>query len=99
MRTLLLILGLSSGCFHSFQSVKVSAERIEPGGKGLFVVRPSSMDQNCEVGIRTPGDPTIDCNSEYLVGCDGAAPDNQQFCSLMREKGPARDSIYPAGKR
>jgi len=87
-----------SGCFTAFQSVGVTAERLEPGGKGLFVVRPSSMDPKCSSKIAAPGGNDVDCNTEYLVGCDASVPEGQSFCSAMREKGP-RDSIYPSSRR
>jgi hypothetical protein len=94
---LVLLLPLS-GCFTAFQSVGVTAERIEPGGKGLFTVRPSSMDPKCSSKVNAPGGNDVDCNTEYLVGCDASAPEGQSFCSAMREKGP-RDSIYPTSRR
>ena len=87
-----------SGCFTAFQKVGVTAERIEPGGKGLFTVRPSSLDPKCSSKIAAPGGNDVDCSTEYLVGCDASAPEGQSFCSAMREKGP-RDSIYPASRR
>jgi hypothetical protein len=89
----------SAGCFTAFSSVGVTAERIEPGGKGLFTIRPSSYDNKCEVKVKaTTGDAPVDCNTEYLVGCDASAPEGQSFCWAMKEKGP-RDSVYPAARR
>lgn len=78
----------------------VTAERLEPGGKGLFVVRPYDGEKDCAEAIKgTNGAKVVDCNSEFLVGCDATTPDGRPFCVLMKEKGLVRDSIYPAGKR
>lgn len=78
----------------------VSAERIEPGGKGLFVVRPSAEDPACEEKLQSPNDAMpVDCDSEFIVGCDGATPDGKPFCALVREKGRVRNSIYPGNRR
>jgi hypothetical protein len=97
LTTILLVLPLA-GCFTAFQSAGVTAERIEPGGKGLFTIRPSSLDPKCSSKVAAPGGNDVDCSTEYLVGCDASIPEGQSFCSVMREKGP-RDSIYPASRR
>ena len=41
----------------------------------------------------------VRCDAEFLVACDASLPDSQPFCYLMREKGPVRDSLYPASRR
>jgi hypothetical protein len=94
---------LLPGCFlfgplagHS----PVTAERIEPGGKGLFVVRPHAEDADCQLKLASPNGTTpLDCSSEYLVACDASAPESKPFCSVVRETGPVRDSIYSASGR
>jgi hypothetical protein len=103
--TLLIVASLLwlSGCslfMPASHSATVTAERLEPGGKGLFVVRPQSDDPECLLKVPSPNGRTpLDCASEYLVACDASTPESKPFCSLVREKGPVRDSIYPAGRR
>jgi hypothetical protein len=78
----------------------VPAERLEPGGNGLFVVRPYSSDPECVESLQSPNGRTpVDCNAEFLVGSDAAAPDSKQFCALVQEKGRVRESIYPGNRR
>ena len=78
----------------------VSAERLEPGGKGLFVVRPHADEAECLLKVQSPNGRTpLDCSSEYIVACDASTPESKPFCSVVREKGPVRDSIYPGSRR
>jgi hypothetical protein len=78
----------------------VSAERIEPGGKGLFVIRPPTPRDGCEVKVASQrGALPVGCESQFVVGCDASIPESRPFCMLMREKGPVRESIYPAASR
>jgi hypothetical protein len=73
---------------------------VEPGGKGLFIVRPEPSSKNCKVTVITEnGASHTDCKAEYLVGCDASVPAKQPFCWLIRELGPVRESIYPANRR
>jgi hypothetical protein len=107
LRNLTLLLSWISltGCaalasFGGGGSTTVTAERLEPGGKGLFVVRPYASDPECVEQLQSPNGKTpVDCNAEFLVGCDASAPDSKQFCTLVQEKGRARDSIYPGNRR
>ena len=94
---------MASGCSGLglfSKSQIVTAERLEPGGKGLFVVRPPAGDAECSVTVKTrTRREQLACNSEFLVSCDASRPDDKPFCTLMRERGPVRDSIYPADRR
>ena len=96
---LALLSGCSAVALLGNHSAVVTAARLEPGGKGLFVVRPQADDPECVDRLQSPnGQTPVDCTSEYLVGCDGSTPANQPFCTLMREKGPVRESIYPGNR-
>ena len=104
----LLGLALLSGCWAAphlaiyapTAPTMVTAQRLEPGGKGLFVVRPQADDPECFEQPKSPnGQTPVDCASQYLVGCDASAPASKPFCTLMHEKGPVRDSIYPGNGR
>jgi len=72
----------------------VTAARLEPGGRGLFVVRPPAGATGCTIGVAHS--PEIECDSQYLVTCDATAPENEPFCHVTEETSPARESIYPA---
>lgn len=93
---------LLSGCWAALTGghAPVTAARLEPGGKGLFVVRPQAEAPECVEALSSPNGATpVDCTSEYLVSCDASAPENRPFCTLMRERGPVRESIYPGDRR
>lgn len=72
----------------------VMAARLEPGGRGLFVVRPPSAPDGCTISA---GNPTpLACTNAYLVSCDATLPESEPFCRVTPEIGPVRESIYPA---
>lgn len=105
LKPLLLVLFITSGCsavtaFSSKAVPTVTAERLEPGGKGLFVVRPFLSDDECQLKLQAPNGATpVDCDSQFIVGCDGAIPESRPFCSLIHEQGPSRESLYPGARR
>lgn len=72
----------------------VTAARIDPGGHGLFVIRPPSGPDGCNIAVQ--GSAPLECDNEYLVSCDATLPDNEPFCRVTPELGPVRESIYPA---
>jgi hypothetical protein len=77
-----------------------TAERLDPGGKGLFTLRPPMSVEECRENVHAAGSSAaVQCDAEFIVGCDASLPEDQPFCYLMKEKGPVRDSLYPAARR
>jgi len=72
----------------------VTAARVEPVGRGLFVVRPPAGSPTCTIAVAHS--PQIECDNQYLVTCDATAPESEPFCHVTEEASPVRESIYPA---
>ena len=73
---------------------------VEPNGKALFIIKPNATYEGCAVDVATKaGDVLVDCDSEYLVGCDASVPKDTPFCWVIEEVGPVRDSAYPRDRR
>ena len=69
-------------------------------GKAIFIVKPVVTDQFCAILVDgEDGKDYVDCNTQYLVGCDIDIPQDEPFCRLVREIGSERDSIYPKDRR
>ena len=100
---ILLLMASSLGCASlavggGQTQVKMVAEK--PGGRGLFLVSPSDNYQDCAVVVATAtGQARLDCNTQFLVGCDASVPDSQSFCWLMQEVGPVRESTFPKARK
>ena len=109
-RRLLLILGIAlslPGCsllsqvsssLSGTSDVKMTV--VEPNGKALFIIKPNAEYKGCAVEVATRGGETpVDCESEYLVGCDASVSKDTPFCWVIEEIGPVRDSAYPRDRR
>ena len=107
---LLLVLGISiflPGCSLLSQlssslsgSSDVKMTVVEPNGKALFIIKPNADYKGCAVDVSTKaGDVPVDCESEYLVGCDASVPKDTPFCWVIEEVGPVRNSAYPKDRR
>ncbi len=69
-------------------------------GKAVFIVSPVNTDPDCQIEVDSQdGKRLLDCNSEYVIGCDVSIPGTQPFCQLVTEIGPERDSSYPKTRR
>ena len=108
-RRLLLVLGIATilpGCSLLSQITTMSGASdvkmtvVEPNGKALFIIKPNATYEGCAVDVATKaGDVLVDCDSEYLVGCDASVPKDTPFCWVIEEVGPVRDSAYPRDRR
>ena len=100
---LLVVLVTGGGC-AGLPSGRMSAEvemvSVAPGGKALLLVRPNAHYGRCVVDVGAEeASVAVDCDAQYLVGCDAAGPSSEPFCRLVREVGPVRDSAYPEARR
>lgn len=108
-RRLLFVLGIAillPGCsvLSAVTSMSVTSDVkltvVEPNGKALFIIKPDANYEGCAVDVNTKaGDVPVDCESEYLVGCDASVPKDTPFCWVIEEVGPVRDSAYPRDRR
>lgn len=108
--TLLLITAVfGSGC-GTFSSISkalgtdtpsdIEMVVVEPGGKGLFVIRPDVNIKDCMVEVETKGGLSkTDCTNQFVVGCDATVDEDTPFCWLVTEVGPVRDTAYPKKRR